>query len=231
MDSMYEILLQLPLFKGASYARISEVVGKAKFHFLKYIDNEKIIDSGEQCTHMKFVITGSVRVTAASSDGRFRVSQTLNAPDVIAPDFLFGRATHYPVSVTANDSAGLVQVSKQDFVEILHADRIFLFNYLNMLSMNAQKAVEGVLAVAAGSLEERIAFWIVALTQQSGVDIKLSGRQRDLYALFGVQRSSFIQTLERMKQRGLIDYDPGEIRVVSRRDLLEMVSGNNGYIY
>ena len=41
MDSMYEILLELPLFKGASMSRISEIVGKAKFHFLKYLPNEK----------------------------------------------------------------------------------------------------------------------------------------------------------------------------------------------
>ena len=40
MESMYDILLELPLFKGASYNRISEIVGKAKFHFLKYLPNE-----------------------------------------------------------------------------------------------------------------------------------------------------------------------------------------------
>lgn len=226
MDSIYDILLELPIFKGVGYSRLSEVVGKTKFHFLKYLNKERIIEAGEECTHMKFVINGSVRVSASTNDGRFTVSQTLNAPDVIAPDFLFGRATHYPVSVEANEMAALVQVSKQDFVEILHSDSIFLYNYLNILSMNAQKSVEGVLAIAAGSLEERIAFWIIALTQQSSYDIILSGRQRDLYTLFGVQRSSFLQTLEGMKARGLIDYTSGEIRVLSRRGLLELVSAS-----
>lgn len=224
MDSMYELLLELPLFKGASYDRISEVVGKAKFHFLKYLAHEKIIEKGDPCTHMKFIISGSVRVTAANADGRFKVSQTLTAPDVISPDFLFGRATQYPVTAIANDTAGLVQISKQDFINILNADEIFLFNYLNILSMNAQKAVEGVLAVAAGSLEERIAFWIIALTQRGGTDITLTCRQRDLYALFGVQRSSFLATLDRMKERGLIEYDANEIRITSRRDLLDIIS-------
>ncbi len=223
MESMYDILLELPLFKGASYNRISEIVGKAKFHFLKYLPNEKIIEAGEPCTHLKFVISGSVRVIAANPDGRFKVSQTLVAPDVISPDFLFGRATRYPVTAIANETAGLVQIGKQDFIDILNSDPVFLYNFLNTLSMNAQKAVEGVLAVAAGSLEERIAFWIIALTQPSGTDITLTCKQRDLYSLFGVQRSSFIATLDKMREQGSIDYDTNEIRIISRKELLDRI--------
>lgn len=223
MDSMFDILLELPMFKGASHTRISEIVGKAKFHFLKYLPGERIIEAGEPCTHLKFIISGRVRVTAANSDGRFKVSQTLSAPDVIAPEFLFGRATRYPVSVSALDTAGMVQISKSDFVNILHCDPVFLYNYLNTLAVNGQKAVEGVLAVAAGSLEERIAFWIIALTQPSGTDITLTCKQRDLYSLFGVQRSSFIATLDKMKAQGTIDYDSNEIRILSRKELLNRI--------
>ena len=162
-------------------------------------------------------------MTASNNDGRFKVSQTLTSPDVICPDFLFGRDTRYPVEVVAIDTVAIVQVNKQDFLDILNADRIFLFNYLNMISMNAQKAVDGVLAVAAGALEERIAFWIIALTQPGGTDIKLQCRQRDLYSLFGVQRSSFLSTLERMRERGMIEFSNTEISIVSRRALLDLV--------
>lgn len=98
-----------------------------------------------------------------------------------------------------------------------------MINYLNILSMNAQKAVDGVLSVATGSIEERIAFWIVALTQQGGSEITLTCRQKDLYSIFGVQRSSFIATLDRMKSRGLIDFTQNEIKIHSRRDLIDIL--------
>ena len=48
MDSMYEILMELPLFKGVSFNRISEVVGMAKFHFLKYLEGDTIYRAGPQ---------------------------------------------------------------------------------------------------------------------------------------------------------------------------------------
>lgn len=224
MDSMYEILLGLPLFKGVSCERISEIVGMAKFHFLKYLPGETIVSAGEPCTHIKFIISGQARFSVANSDGRFKVSQTLDAPDVIAPEFLFGSATAYPCSGTAIEPTGILQISKADYLKILNIDQIFLFNYLNTLSMNAQKATQGILAVTTGNLEERIAFWIVALTQRRGHDIALTCRQRDLYSLFGVQRTSFLATLNSMRERGIITYDQNEIRINSRQELLEILN-------
>ena len=166
-----------------------------------------------------------MRSKIENADGRFKVSQTLTAPEVIVPEYLFGRATQYPCAVTAIDDVGILQISKAEYMEILKIDQIFMFNLLNILSMNAQKSIEGILSMTTGNLEERIAFWITALTQTGGTDIVLTCKQRDLYALFGVQRTSFISTLDDMKERGVIDYNSNEIKVVSRRALLNILDG------
>ena len=114
--------------------------------------------------------------------------------------------------------------NKSDYIKILNTDEIFLFNFLNILSKNAQKAVDGILAITTGSLEERIAFWIISLTQRGGTDITLTCRQRDLYSLFGVQRTSFLATLESMRNRGIIEYNNNEIRINSRDSLLDILN-------
>ena len=158
MDQMYQLLMGLPLFSGVTYDKMLEIIGNTKFHFLKYLEGETFINEGEPCTHLKFLISGQVRVSIANSDRRFTVSQTLSAPDVVAPEYIFGRSTVYPCTVTALGPTGILQISKSDYMKILHSDSIFLINYLNMLSMNAQKAVDGILSIATGSLEELIAF-------------------------------------------------------------------------
>ncbi len=219
LNSMYENLMGLPLFNGVSYNRISEIVGNTRLAFSKYLPGEKIVEAGDPCTRMMFIIGGSVKLTLRNSTDRFTVTQTLEAPTVVSPDFLFGRNTLYPAAVSAIDTVSIMQIDKNDFINIIRSDEVCLFNYLNYISTNAQKAIDGVLALTSGSLEERIAFWIIALTQRDAKDVSLSCRQRDLYTLFGVQRSSFISTLEDMKERGLIDYTPTEIRVTSRNDL------------
>lgn len=41
---MFELLMDLPLFRGVSHTRLAQVVGEAKFHFLKYPEGETLID-------------------------------------------------------------------------------------------------------------------------------------------------------------------------------------------
>lgn len=223
MDSMYESLMELPLFKGVGFNRLSELIETTKLHFLKYADGEEVIHAGDSCTHLKFVISGAVRLTTQSGDERMKVCQTLTAPDVIAPDFLYGLHTTYPCTGQAVGRTGLLQISKLDFLKILQSDKVYLLNSLNSLSIDAQKSVVGVLALTHGTLEERIAYWIVALTQRGSTDIALQCRQRDFYSLFGVQRSSFMATLESMRERGLVEYDQREIRFTSRPALVQLL--------
>lgn len=222
-QTMYESLMTLPLFKGVSHERLSEIVGKIPLAFLKYMPGEKVMDSGDPCTGLKFVLKGSVRLSLHNVNDRLRIQQTLEGPAVISPDFLFGRDTNYPSTGTAIDTVSIIQIEKKDFLELLRVDEIVMYNYLNILSTNAQKSVNGVLALTAGSLEERIAFWIIALTQLSGKDIVLQAKHRDLYTLFGVQRSSFIAALDTLKAKGIIEYTPNEIHVLSRRELRSLL--------
>lgn len=218
-DSIYENLLTLPLFRGLSHTRISEIVGKTPLSFLKYLPDSPIVQAGAPCDGLKFVIQGSVRLIIQNFTDRFRIMQTLSAPSVISPDFLFGRDTHYPADCHSIDTVSILHVAKNDFITLLREDEVILFNYLNMLSTNAQKAINGVISLTTGSLEERIAFWIIALTQMDATDIVLQGRHRDLYALFGVQRTSFMEALNNLAERGMITYGNNEISVVSRREL------------
>ena len=223
MSSMFELLMNLPLFRGVSRSRIAEVVGSAKFHFLKYPKGETVVRAGEECTHLAFVISGSVRSEISNSSKRFSVSQTLKAPSAIAPDFLFGRTTRYPGTVVALTDCSILKISKVDYIRILNADQVFMFNFLNTLSVNAQKALDGILALTSGGLEERIAFWIIALTQHGSEDIELTCKTRDLCNLFSVQRNVFDAACHEMEQRNLIRYSPRKIEIVDRREMLSLL--------
>lgn len=225
ITSIYDTLLELPLFRGVSRDRISEAAGSAKFHFVKYAPDAAIIEAGEACTHIKFIISGAVRLVIANPDNGISVSQTLYGPDVILPDFLFGRATTYPCSVTAITHVSILQILKEDYLKILKLDEIYTINLLNYLSMNAQKSVDGTLALMTGDLEHRIAYWIIALTQPTAHSIELSGGSKSLCRAFGVEETAFLVTVDKMVDKGLIEYSRSTdtISVVDRRTLLHYI--------
>lgn len=223
-NSMFERLMTLPLFKGITRERIAQTVGTTPMNFQKYPAGERLITAGDQCTGLVFVISGSVRSTIASVDGRFAVSQTIDAPRVVSADFLFGMFTDYPCTVDTLTDTTILKIEKADYLRILQSDPIFMINYLNLLSMNAQKSVHGVLAVVSGNLEERLAYWICALSQPGTRDIVLTCRHRDLYSLFGMTRSAFFAALDNMTARGLITYTPTAIAITDRRDMVQLLT-------
>ncbi len=223
MDSIYDILMSLPLFKGANRECMMQIVGSARLHFLKYPVYEVIVRAGDPCRGLSFIISGRLQLRIFNPDGLFSVTQTLNAPDVISPEFLFGKFTVWPATATAIGSVSMLHIDKADYLKILDTDPVFLFNYLNILSVCAQKSVEGILAVSTGSLPERIAFWISALTQPRSSDIVLECRQRDLTGLFGVSRTALRSALEEMKSHHLLDYTPSRITVHDRAALLALL--------
>ncbi|MDE6509434.1 MAG: Crp/Fnr family transcriptional regulator, partial [Muribaculaceae bacterium] len=60
--SIFTILRELPLIKGVSQTRLQQVAGHVPLHFIKYADGDEIAVAGQECTHLKFIVSGSVRV-------------------------------------------------------------------------------------------------------------------------------------------------------------------------
>ncbi|MEG0010567.1 MAG: Crp/Fnr family transcriptional regulator [Muribaculaceae bacterium] len=223
MDSMYEIIMDLPLFQGVSREKISELVEKTKFHFLKYSDKDQIVAIGDPCKHVRFIISGSIRIETPSTNKRVTISEVLTSPNVVGADYLFGRDTIYPFNAYANGNCGVLQIEKGDYINILHNDKVFLFNLLNTLSRNSQKVIQGILSLSTGTLTERIALFVIALTQKGGTDIHITYKQKDFCTLLGVQRSSFISTLAKLQDDGIINYTQSEIQITSRERMLDIL--------
>ena len=110
---------------------------------------------------------------------------------------------------------------------MLQEEPIFLINLLNILSRRSQKALESFTALSSNDLKERLAFWVLSLTQQKSVYIRIKKKKKDLYAFFGVQRSVFLSTLDELKEDGIIDYNAKEIIILDRSRLKDTLLGTS----
>lgn len=225
MDNIFDKLLHLPLFQGVTQERLGEVIEKIPFHFLKFKKGERILDCGDPCTHVRFVISGRVRLEYESKVLKFKISHELSSPEVISPDYLFGLDTSYPFSVYAVDECGLLQVDKQDYVTILQSDRVFLYNILNYLSRNSQSIKTHLLNIEHASVLERIALLVSAFTSQRSEHITLSFRQRDLCHLLGARRPALMAALDYLLEKGMIEMPTTTTMLINdRKQLLALLT-------
>lgn len=197
---MFASIASLPLLKGVSLQRISDIVGGMKLHFFRASAGETFVHAGDACQSLIFVLSGSVRLEVAhGTDGStFTVGQTLSAPQVIAPDNLFGLFTAYPCGVTALEPVGLMEITKEDYRRMLTLDPVFLFNYLNTVCAASQRSQSGLLAIAGGSAQERIAYWVSTLSQPGATDIEIRSTHREIHHLMGMSSAALRTAVEKL---------------------------------
>ncbi|MDE6535957.1 MAG: Crp/Fnr family transcriptional regulator [Muribaculaceae bacterium] len=222
---IYRTILDLPLIKGASSTRLTEIAGKYKLHFLKFQPGQTIVSAGTPCEELKFVLSGAVRLTSTDPDGMMTVSQTLTAPQVIAPDHLFGRLTQYPATVQAVDTTGIMEISKEEYRRMLSADTVFLFNYLNSVCTTSQRGPRWLTALTSGNPTQRIAYWISSLTQQGSTDIEIRSDKTDLHTIFGISAAVWRTATSHLSAAGIItDLTPRSMCVPSRAPLAALLN-------
>ena len=222
MNSMYQQLMQLPLFQGVSTDKITALVEKLPFHFLKYYNGEQVLQAGDTCTHLKFIVSGRVRLTTPCDHLRVTFSQTLSSPHVLAAEYLFGRETVYPFSAVADGPCGILQLLKSDYIKMVNTDKVFLFNILNYLSSGSQRNVSSVLSARNGSVIERLAILVDTLTVTGSTDITLNYKQKDLCSLLGTQRTTLVASLDKLQEKDILEYDSNEMRVLDYDGMMEM---------
>ena len=220
---MYQQLMQLPLFQGVSTDKITSLVEKLPFHFLKFRNGEQIFAAGDQCTHMRFIVSGRVRLETQCDHLRISLLQTLSTPHVLAAEYLFGRETTYPYTVVADGLCGILQLRKSDYIKMLGTDKVFLFNILNYLSSGSQRNTSAALAIKDGSVMERLAMIIDVLTVTGATDVTLRYKQKDLCSLLGTQRTTLIASLDRLSDEDILDYDSNELRILDQQRLADYI--------
>ena len=62
MNTMYETLMNIPLFKGVSHDQISSFVEKTPLHFHTFNDGELVMGRNDLCSNVVCLLTGSLRI-------------------------------------------------------------------------------------------------------------------------------------------------------------------------
>ncbi len=221
---MYQQLMQLPLFQGVSTEKITALVEKLPFHFLKFRNGEQVFAAGDPCTHIKFIVSGQVRLETPFPKLRITMHQTVSNPHVLAAEYLFGRDTAYPYTAISDGACGILQLRKSDYIKMITSDKVFLFNILNYLSSGSQRSLLMPLTVKDGSVAERLAMIVDNLSIFGATNIGFRYKQKDLCTLLGTQRTTLVSMLDRLSDQGIVDYDSNELKIL---DLQGLINVNN----
>lgn len=215
-----ERLLQNPLFKGSSIEELTLHFEGLSVQTKSFRKGDILALQGDLCDRLIIILRGSVRGEMVDDSGRVIKIEDIAAPRALAPLFLFGSESRFPVEVTANEEVDVIMIPKDSVLILFQRNRRFLENYLNTSANYAKTLSDKLFFLSFRSIKQKMASYLLRLPVIKEKNVVMDRSQQELADYFGVSRPSLARELAHMQNEGLITVDRKQITIL-RRDKLQ----------
>lgn len=215
METMFNTLLQLPLFQGLQQDDFTSILEKVKLHFRKHKPGELLLRHGTPCNQLLFVLRGEVSRQTVHPDGIYAITEYIAVPSLVEPYALFGMRTTYTSTYRATTPVDTVSISKSYLLKELFKYEIFRLNYLNIISNRSQTLFNRLWTPIEGDTPEaRILSFICNHLDYPAVGKKIIKIKMEVLArIINETRISVSRTLNALQDEGLVQLRRGEIGI------------------
>mgnify|MGYP001084075398 CR=1 FL=1 len=211
--TMYDTLLQLPLFQGLGKNDITNILDKVKIHFYKRKAGDTIVRKGQSCNELVFLLNGSLMSETSDRDNLYVLYEEIAAPCLLEPYSLFGWRTEYVSNYVTSTVCDFVCIEKRYLLSELNNYEIIRLNYLNILSNRVQNLNDRLWTNITGTVEDRIVDFILLHSIIPTGEKRLKIKMDDLAKLLSSTRIRISKALNEMQSKHWITLHRGEIRV------------------
>ena len=217
--SIFNLLLELPLFQGLSSVDLNEIVAHAHFDFTKTSEQTTLIREGESCSDIVFLLHGTVMAERGASNGNYRVREFLHAPAVIGPEHLFGLSPYHDTSYTTQTPCSLFTLSKNEVLKISRQFLVFHLNLLNLLSTRLWRQQRQLWHQSPASVRELIVRFFQSHCQYPAGEKTFIMRMEDPAREIHDSRLDVSRELNAMQEEGLVSLSRRHIHIPSLQKL------------
>ena len=221
--TMYDKLLQLPLFKGMSKFDFTDILEKVKIHFNKYEPGSCLVRQDTPCNQLIFVLDGEVQIESNDKTHKYTLWENFKSPNVIEPYSLFGMRPYFTASYTAVTEVNTLNIDKSYILNELCRYEVFNLNYMNMLSNRSQVIYNKLWNSHIGKTRDKIINFLLLRCMTPYGAKKLSIRMEDLARLIDDTRINVSNVLNDLQNRGLIQLGRRTFSIPELREVVQLL--------
>ena len=212
-------LLELPLFQGISQDDLSEILGHTRLEFVRCHAGSPIVDEGQRCMSLQFLIKGKMRVITYCDDRSYHVEELCSAPDVIQPECLFGLTQRYTRKCIAADRCDLLVISKSEILKLSKSYEIFRFNLLNIITTQVQRLSRIVWRPYPHTIHDKICRFLGDHCRYPAGRKTIHIKMQTLATSIGESRLNVSRALHEMEEKGLLTLSREQIHITNMERL------------
>jgi CRP/FNR family transcriptional regulator, cyclic AMP receptor protein len=185
-----------------------------------------IFAKGDPGTGLMGVLTGAVKVSVASADGKDIVLNVFREGDIFGEIALLdGRPR--TADATAMSDSELIVIERRDFVPFLSSQPDVMLKFIEILCSRLRRTSEQVQDITFLNLPTRLAKTLLQLTggvQGSATPSKATITQREISQMIGMSRESTNKQLRAWAKRGWIRLERGGVGVIAPDRLIAIAA-------
>lgn len=211
--SMFETLLNLPLFQGLSRNDLTQILEKVKFRFRNLNQGDLLQEQGMPCKDLVFLMNGEVFVKTEIKDYEMTFYESLRSPLLLQPETLFGLHPLYTHSFIAKSPVTVMEIDKGIVLSDLFNYEIFRLNFFNVLCTYSQYCASLLWKKSPETVEGVVSRFFLTHSVTPVGEKALRARVQDLAKYLSISRISLSKALNSLQQKGLIHFSRGLVKV------------------
>ena len=204
MNSMYETIMELPLFKGIGVDQVSLMLEKTSFDFLNFDKDDILIRPSDKMAYIDFILKGEVAISHCIDKIGICVKEIAGVGRALGAIRLFGLNTQFSCEAKAISQVSVLRISKEQYFNLLLTDRIYILNLLNYLSAASQKPLDFISSIKDNSIFSRLSTLVSIFSSAKSSQMELLASDSALADFCGVELREFSEWKKNVANAGII---------------------------
>jgi CRP-like cAMP-binding protein len=212
-----DFLKSVPIFSELDTDRLKQIslLGSRKF----YKKDSTILHENETGSALFVIISGKVKVSRESDDGKEVILSILNESDFFGEMAILD-GLNRSAGVTAIEETELFLIQRTDFLNLLQDHPEISVSLLQELTRRLRASDLRIKSLSLKDAEGKVASVILQLADDIGkikqgkVEIERLPFQHDLANMAGTSRETISRTLHSFAKRGLIELEGTRLRII-----------------
>ena len=215
-------LSRTQIFQSLPAAEIDAIAARVAVR--RVARNEVVLRRGDANGGMVVIMSGRVRISVVSEDGKEATLGVLGAGEILGEMSLLD-GEPCSADVTAQEDCVLLVIERGQFLALLRANSGLCLHLMTMLTKRLRRANSALEDMALLDLPTRLGRLLARLASDYGVPVRSGTRievrlsQKDLSTLVGASREKVNKQIRQWEEEGVLSKDSGRMVIADARAL------------
>lgn len=224
MDSAsLEALAESHLFSELDAAQLDRV--RRHSHVTDMVEGESLFFQGDDATHFYLVLSGRIKLSRVSPEGKEKVVEIMEAGATFAEALMFMDEAHYPVTATALGPSRVIGISCRDFKAMLRESIDTCLLLLGRMSLRLRGLISEIDSLSLDSGTRRTVSYLLQHAPDGSEQFELQIAKSVIASRLSVKPETFSRILRNLHDRQILSIDGRKVTIHDREAMLSICSG------